>query len=110
MRLFLLVLVLGFVLQLFLPWWVCGLVSFALAFVWAHRPGQAFFAGFGGIGLGWLLYSLFFHLRNEGILAAKMGTLLQLPHPLLLLLVGGIVGGLVGGTAALAGLYCRRLV
>lgn len=110
MRLFLLVLVLGFILQLFLPWWVIGLVSFGLAFVWAQRPGQAFVAGFGGIGLGWLLYSLFFHLRNEGLLTAKMGALFQLPHPLLLLLLGAIVGGLVGGTAALAGLYCRRLV
>jgi penicillin G amidase len=110
MRLFILVLVLGFVLQLFLPWWISGLVSFVLAFLWAQGPGQAFAAGFGGIGLGWLLYSLFFHLRNEGILAPKMGTLLQLPHPLLLLLLGAIVGGLAAGTAALAGLYCRRLV
>lgn len=110
MRLFLLVLVLGFVLQLFLPWWVSGLVSFGLAFAWAQGPGQAFAAGFGGIGLGWLLYSLFFHLRNEGVLAEKMGTLLQLPHALVLFLLGVIMGGLVGGTAALAGLYCRRLV
>jgi hypothetical protein len=110
MRLFLLVLVLGFVFQLFLPWWVSGLVAFGLAFAWARRPGQAFAAGFGGIGLGWLVYSLFFHLRNGGILAAKMGVLLNLPHPLLLLLLGVIVGGLVGGMAALTGLYCRRVI
>jgi hypothetical protein len=110
MRLFLLVLFLGFVLQLFLPWWVSGLVAFGLAFALARRPGAAFAAGFGGIGLGWLLYSLFFHLRNGGILAAKMAALLQMPHPALLLLAGLLVGGLAGGLAALAGLYCRRLV
>jgi hypothetical protein len=110
MRLFLLVLVFGFVLQFFLPWWASGLAAFTLAFAWAQGPGQAFAAGFGGIGLGWLCYSVFFCLRNAGILAAKMGELLHLPHPLLLLLLGLFVGGLVGGMAGLAGLYCRRLV
>lgn len=110
MRLFLLVLVLGFVLQLFLPWWIGALVAFGLAFTLARRPGQAFAAGFAGIGVGWLLYSLFLHLRNEGLLAPKLGELLHLPHPLILLLLGLVVGGLVGGTAAVAGLYCRRLL
>ena len=110
MRLFLLVLVLGFALSLFLPWWISGLVSFGLAFALAKGPGQAFAAGFGGIGLGWFLYSLFWHLRNAGILAPKLGVLLNLPHPLLLLVLGLVVGGLVGGTAAVAGLYCRRLI
>lgn len=110
MRLFILVLILGFVLQLFLPWWVSGLAAFGLAFALGSRPGQAFAAGFGGIGVGWVLYSLFLHLRNDGILAAKIGELLTLPHPLILLLLGGLVGGLVGGTTALAGLYCRRLL
>jgi hypothetical protein len=110
MRLFLLVLVFGFGLSLFLPWWIGSLVSFGLAFALAKRPGQAFAAGFLGIGLGWLGYSLFFQLRNEGILAPKLSMLLGLPHPLLLLLAGMVVGGLAAGTAAVAGLYCRRLL
>lgn len=107
MRLFLLVLVLGVVLQLFLPWWVSALVSFVLALALARRAGQAFLAGFAGIGLGWFGYSLFCHLQNGGILAPRLSGLFFLPHPLFLLLLGLIVGGLVGGTSALAGFYCR---
>jgi hypothetical protein len=110
MRLFLLVLLLGFILSLFLPWWISSLISFGLAFRLAKHPGQAFAAGFGGIGLGWFLYSLFWHWRNGGILAPKLGVLLGLPHSLLLLVLGLIIGGLVGGTAAVAGFYCRRLI
>lgn len=109
MRLFLLVLVLGFVFQLFLPWWVSGLVAFGLAFGLAKSGRQAFAAGFAGIGLGWLLFSLFFHWRNAGLLTEKMGSLFQLPQAWLLLPLGLVLGGLVGGTAALAGHYCRRL-
>lgn len=109
MRLFLYVLVGGIAFQLFLPWWVSALVAFALAFALAKNGLQAFVAGFAGIGLGWLLYSLFFHWRNAGLLTEKMGILFQLPQSWLLLPLGLLLGGLVGGTAALAGLYCRRL-
>jgi len=109
MRLFLLVLMLGFVFQLLLPWWVSGLVAFGLAFALAKSGRQAFVAGFAGIGLGWLLLSLYFHVRNAGLLTEKMGALFQLPQSWLLLPLGLLLGGLVGGTAALAGLYCRRL-
>ena len=109
MRLFVLVLVVGFLFQLILPWWVSGLVAFGAAFALARSAGQAFIAGFAGIGLGWLLLSLFFHFRNAGLLTEKMGNLFALPQSWLLLPLGLVLGGLVGGTAALAGLYCRRL-
>lgn len=108
MRLFLLLFFLSFNLQLILPWWVLAVVAFALAFWLAPKAGVAFWAGFGGIALGWLGLSLFFHLRNEGLLTSRVATLFTLPHPLLLLLVTALVGGLVGGLASLTGYFCRR--
>ncbi len=108
MRLFLFLLLLGFALQLVLPWWILVVVSFVLAFWLAHKAGAAFLAGFGGIALGWLGLSLFYHLRNDGLLTSRVATLFTLPQPWLLLLVTAIVGGLVGGLAALTGFYCRK--
>ncbi|GEO05062.1 hypothetical protein AAE02nite_27260 [Adhaeribacter aerolatus] len=108
MRLFLLLLVLGFALQWVLPWWILAIAAFVLAFWLAQRAGDAFWAGFGGIGLGWLGLSLFFHLRNDGLLTSRVATLFTLPQSWLLLVVTALLGGLVGGLAALSGYFCRR--
>lgn len=97
MRLFLLLLIISFALQWVLPWWILAIVAFALAFWLANRAAGAFWAGFGGISAGWLVLSLFFHLRNDGLLTSRVATLFTLPQPWLLLVVTAVVGGLVGG-------------
>lgn len=107
MRLFLIIALVAFVLQLFLPWWILAVVTFFLAFWLAPKAGQAFLAGFAGIGVGWLGLSLFQHIRNEGLLTAKVATLFTLPHPVLLILVTVIISSLVGGFSALAGYLVR---
>lgn len=110
MKLFLLITVLGFGLQWVLPWWILALVCFALAFWLARRVGEAFWAGFAGIALGWLALGLFFHLSNNGILTGRIATLFSLPSPWLLLVITPLVGGLVGGLAALTGYFFRRVI
>ncbi|WP_026463324.1 hypothetical protein [Adhaeribacter aquaticus] len=110
MRLFLLITIVGFLLQLFLPWWILAVVSFVLAFLLARKISHAFVAGFNGIALGWLAMALFQHIRNDGILTTRVATLFTLPHPFLLVLVTVILGGLVGGIAALAGFFTRKVL
>ena|SRR5688500_9749155 len=110
MRLFLLITVIAFLLQLFLPWWILAVVAFGLAFGLARHAQQAFLAGFAGIGLGWLIMSLFFHVRNQGLLTAKVAVLFTLPSSLLLILVTVLIGALTGGLFALAGFFCRKLI
>ena len=105
----LLILIIAFALQFFLPWWIVAPVSFGLA-AWQARGGWAAFgAGFLGIGCGWLLLSAFIHFRTEGILTHKVIQLFGLPSPVLLLLITALIGGLVGGLSAWAGYCCRRL-
>lgn len=107
--LFLLILVVAFILQFFLPWWSIALLAFVIS-AWRSRSHwQAFGAGFGGIAVGWLFLSTFIHVRTEGILSGKVATLFSLPHSGLLFLITALVGGLVGGLAAWAGYCCRRL-
>ena len=106
---FLLILIIAFALQFLFPWWVISPISFGLA-AWLSKKGSAaFWSGFAGIGLGWLLLSTFIHFRTEGILSGKVIQLLKLPHSSLLLLGTALIGGLVGGVSAWAGYSCRRL-
>ena len=107
--LFLIILVVSFLLQLFLPWWIIAPVAFGCA-AWRGRSNwRAFGAGFAGIAVGWLLLSAFIHVRTEGILTEKVAVLFSLPHSVWLLLITALVGGLVGGVAAWAGYSCRQL-
>jgi len=108
MKLFILITILGFALQWVLPWWILAIVSFALAFWLARSAGEAFWAGFGGIALGWLGLSLFFHFRNDGILTSRIATLFTLPSPWLLIFLTILLGGILGGLAALTGYFFRR--
>ena len=109
LRLFLLIALLGFILQLVLPWWSLAVVSFLAAWWLASRPGSAFWAGFFGIGLGWLVMSLFYNFRNDGLLAGKVATLFKLPHVAILIFVTILIGALIGGLAALSGYFFRKL-
>ncbi len=112
MRLILLIVlitVISFVLQLFLPWWIIAVVVWMLTFLLGDKWWKAFLAGFIGIALGWLAMSLFMHFRNDGLLTAKVATLLTLPSGAILIIVTALLGGLVGGFSGLAG-YCSRRV
>ncbi|SMB94077.1 hypothetical protein SAMN00120144_2337 [Hymenobacter roseosalivarius DSM 11622] len=109
LKLFLLILLLGSIAQLFLPWWSITPVAFVLAFWLGRRGWGAFLAGFAGIGLGWLGMAAWLNIRNDGHLSHRVAELLPLGgNGWLLVLVTAVLGGLVGGMAALAGVWLRQ--
>ncbi|HEX8656238.1 MAG TPA: hypothetical protein VF690_01815 [Hymenobacter sp.] len=107
----LLVLVLGLavVVQLVLPWWSMAAVAFGVGFGLARTGRAAFWAGFGGAGLSWLLPAAWLSHQNNGLLAQRVAQLLPLGGSAgALVVVAGVVAGLVGGLAALAGVWTRQ--
>jgi hypothetical protein len=109
MRLFILILLLAFLAQLFLPWWVIAPLCFVLAATLGNTGGQAFGAGFAGIGLGWLLMAAWLNANSAGILSHRVAQLLPMGgQGWALVLVTAVLGGLVGGVAALAGCWARQ--
>jgi len=100
---------LAFIIGLFLPWWWgFALIAFVVALLIHQKAVKAFFSGFFGLLILWGGLAWWIDMKNGGLLAKKIATLLPLGgNHLLLVLVTGIVGGLVAGFAAMSGSYLR---
>src|SRR5690606_9712596 len=112
--LFIIILIICFLLQLSLPWWVITAVAFAAAFWRAKSSRHAFWSGFLAIFCLWAGVALFYTLPNNNILADRIGIMMGLPETsftwLIVLLATGLAGALVSGLFALSGYYVRQLL
>jgi len=106
----LLILILSFISEIFLPWWSIAVVAFAVGITKTPTGWKSFWAGFLGVGFLWWMTSGFIHSRTNGVLTSKVGEMLTLPLPILVVLITGLIGGLVGGLAAGAGFHFRAVV
>jgi len=99
---------LAFIAGLYLPWWSLAIAAFLVAALIHQKPWKAFLSGFLGLFLLWGGLALWINLKNDGVLAVKVASLLPLGgSPYLLIVVTGFIAGLIGGLAALAGSYLR---
>ena len=99
---------LAFVAGLFLPWWSIAIVALLIAILINQTAGISFLSGFLGVFLLWVLLSWWISMKNEGILATKIASVLPLGgSAFILILITGIIGGLVAGFAAMSGSYLR---
>ena len=112
--LFLLILIISFILQLFLPPWIVGIIAFILASWQARTATQAFTSGFAAIFVLWIVMCLIKSIPNNHLLANRVGQMFLLPdwkgNWVLVLLATGMTGGLMAGISALAGFYCRKVM
>ena len=113
MRFFLLlilILIFGFLIQSFLPWWSILLVTGILALFFQLSTTQRFMAGFIGVFLLWGGYALYLNMQNNGILAEKMGMLFGGLGGMTLVLITAIMGGLFGGLGAMTSSFGSDLL
>lgn len=110
--LFVIIVVLCFVFQLFLPWWIITPLAFGAAFWRAQSSSHAFRSGFLAVFSLWIAVALFYSLPNENILANRIGAMLGLPETginwIIVIVITGIIGGLAAGLCALSGYYFRQ--
>ena len=104
----LLLILIGGILQNFLPWWALPLAAFLLALGFRLQPWQAFLAGFLGAALLWGGYAAYLNVLNEGILAARMGGLFGGLGPNAMVVLTAFFGGLFGGLGAWTGSLARQ--
>lgn len=100
--------VLSFVLQYFLPWWTVALACAGVGYVFQSRPWVSFLLGFAAVGMLWWGMAFWIDIQTQSVLTTKINQLLPLPALVLTALVGGLVGGFATLTGALAATKPRR--
>lgn len=102
------IIILGFFLELFLPWWSVALAAFVGGLLINTRTN--FLAGFLAVGLLWIMNALIADLSSDSGLADRVARIFMLHNKALLLLVIFLLSGLVGGFATMTGGSLRRRV
>lgn len=102
----LVIVVAGFFLELFFPWWSVAIAAFFGGILLSSRLN--FLAGFLGVGLLWVGKALITDLSSQSDLADRVARIFMLHNKSLLLLFTFLLIGLVGGFAAMSGGALRK--
>jgi hypothetical protein len=97
----LVIIVVGFFMELFFPWWSVAIAAFTGALLLNSRMN--FLAGFLGVGVLWGMKALIADLSASSDLADRVARIFMLYNKALLLLITCVLGGLVGGFASMTG-------
>lgn len=97
------VLLLSWILQSFLPWWTMAIGAFATGLYFRQNGVLSFFAGLLGVGLLWYGMAWYADSSTNSILSEKMAAILPTKTVGMLLLVTAFIGGLAGGLASMTG-------
>lgn len=106
---FILIAILSVILQLFTPWWVIAIVPFVILLWQPSRTGEAFWVGFGGIAVPWLIYGYYQHFISDGAMSDRVAKIFMLPNGILLLVITAVISGLIGGFSGLTGRWIREI-
>jgi hypothetical protein len=90
-------------------WWTAAFVAGLAGLLSRMRTGEAALAGFWGIALLWLSFSLFLDLRNDHLFSQKMAKVFNLPSYILYIVITFILGGIIGALPAWAGAHLRKM-
>jgi hypothetical protein len=97
------VLLISWLLQSFLPWWTMAIGAFATGLYFRQNGFKSFFAGLIGVGLLWFGMAYYIDTTTDSILSSKVAAIFPTKTVGLLMLVTAVIGGLVGGFASMTG-------
>ena len=110
--LILIIIVSCFIAQSFLPWWIIAPICLMAGFFLSSSKKQAFWSGFAGVFILWLVKILSLSLPNEHLLANKVGQVFMLPAAdtnwIIMIFASSLIGGVVGGLSSLTGYSFRK--
>lgn len=104
-----LIAVLTAVAQWFGPWWVCIPIALIIEAIFGKHKEFAFFSGFYGVCIPWLLYALYQDQLNDSLLSVRIAALFKLPQfGFVLVIITGLIGGVAGGIGSLTGSWLKE--
>lgn len=105
-----LIVVLGYVIQPYTPWWSISLIALIIVLIFQLRPSKGALAGFLAGLLLWGGIAFLQSVGNQGILAGRIGTMLGGVPGALVPLVSGLIGGITACLGALLGSLGRNML
>lgn len=113
MFLFLLIIVIAFIGQLILPWWIIIPITMVCCGLKANSVTSAFLSSFMAIFMLWLLTSIFLSFQNDHILSNRVGEMLGLKlasyNWILVALISSLPGAITAGFAGVSGFLLRKI-
>jgi energy-coupling factor transporter transmembrane protein EcfT len=107
---FIVILILSFALQLFLPWWLIIVIAFATCGIIGKTAKISFWQPFFAILLLWAGMALYKSFPNQHLLAGRIAEMFGLKVWPAILAVTSILGGIVAGISGLCGYYFRKSI
>lgn len=106
---FVLIIVFGFMAQLFLPWWVIAPVCFLVGLTFFDEAKYAVVTGFFAVFALWGVTAFVKSYQNDFVLIDRMSELLPVHNTWLIILLTAVMGGLIGLLSSLSGYYLQTI-
>jgi len=107
---FLVILIIAFLLQMILPWWIIVIIAFATCGLIGKTGKISFWEPFLAIFLLWIGMALFKSLPNHNVLATRVAEMLSVKLWPVVLVITGLLGGLAAGISGYCGYQFRKAV
>ena len=108
--LFLVILILSFLLQMILPWWVIIVIAFGSSALIGKTGKIAFWSSFFAILLLWCGMAMYKSIPNNHLLANRVAGTFSLQVWWQIVAVTGILSGLIAAISGLCGLHFRKAI
>ena len=95
-------------LNLVLPWWGFALLAVASPWLCNSLKDSMLISATASM-LSWVPLLIYFYINEGGILFSRVGQMMGLNYPFLLILSSGILVALLGALAGLSGFYIKEI-
>lgn len=97
--------------QTYFPWWSGVLVALLVELTLGKKDATAFFSGFYGLAIPWMILSTYIDIKSDSILTMKILDLFKMPqYAIVMIVLTGLVGGLAGGIGSLSGGWIKAAI
>lgn len=107
---FIIIIILSFLLQLVLPWWIIVIISFVTCGLIGKTGKIALWAPFFAILLLWTGMALFKSMPNNNVLAMRVAVMFGVQSWWLILVLSALLGAFTAAISGYCGYHFRKAV
>ncbi|WP_316817466.1 hypothetical protein [Pedobacter nyackensis] len=107
---FIVILILSFLLQMVLPWWIVVIISFVTCGLIGKTGKISLWSPFFAVLLLWTGMALFKSLPNNNVLAVRVAEMLGVKAWWLILALTALLGGFAAAISGFCGYHFRKAI